>query len=176
MKMLRLTSCTAALILLASCGETEVAETPPKPQAASLDSWFTADAPADAAAIHVARETAKPGDEITLKGLVMGRMKPFVDGRAAFVLGDDEILTPCNRKPDDECDTPWDVCCDSAADKLKGTATIQITGDDGRVLDGSLRGVHGLTELSAVTVRGLVAEGSSPEALIVNATAIHVQP
>lgn len=176
MTPLRHIACALPLVWIAACGKTEDPKVEVEPPSLSLDAWFTADPPADAEAIHVARDTAEPGAEITLKGLVMGRMKPFVDGRAAFVLGDDEILTPCNQKPDDECETPWDVCCDTSDAKRKGTATIQIVGDDGRVLAEPLRGAHGLAELSEVTVQGRVAEGSTADALIVNATAIHVHP
>ena len=163
------------LFLLVSCGKNDVPQVTTE-TGVDLESFFTPTAPADAAAIHVARDTAAPGAEITLKGRVMGRSNPFVDGRAAFVLGDDSLLTPCNEKPDDGCPTPWDVCCDSAENKRKGTATIQILGDDGRVVSQSLRGVRDLVELSTITVQGTVAEGSSEDALIVNATAIHLHP
>lgn len=142
----------------------------------SLNDVFS-DEPAEGAVdIHEARVSAKPGEEITLRGRVMGRVSPFVDGRAAFVLGDPTLLTPCNEKPDDSCPTPWDVCCDSAEAKRKGVATIQVVGDDGRVVAESIRDVNGLVELSTLTVRGRVADGSSEEALVVNAESIHVHP
>lgn len=123
-------------------------------------------------AIAKARATAKPGDEITLTGKIMGNSKPFVEGRSVFILGDPEVLTPCNENPDDACETPWDNCCDSKEDKKRGTATIQVVGADGRVLKDAVEGVGGLEKLAAVTVTGKVAEGSSPDLLIVNATAI----
>lgn len=167
--------CALALMLVAACGENDV------PQATveageNLNGFFISAAPADATDIHIARMNAEPGAKITLQGRVMGRAKPFVDGRAAFVLGDRTLLTPCNEKPDDGCDTPWDVCCDSAEDKLRGTATVQIVGEDGRIISQSLRGVNGLVELSTLTVQGTVAEGSSEDALIVNASAIYIHP
>jgi hypothetical protein len=171
----RISACVSALILFTACGKNDVPQVTVE-SAPELEAFFTPTAPADAMQIHIARESAQPGSEITLTGRVMGRAKPFVDGRAALVLGDRTILTPCNEKPDDACATPWDVCCDSAEDKRKGTATIQIVGADGRVISQSLRGMHGLVELSTVTVHGTVAEGSSDEALIVNASAIHVHP
>jgi hypothetical protein len=140
----------------------------------ALEKFFTDEAIADAKQITAARSTAKPGDEITLTGLVMGRTKVFVDGRASFVLGDRTTLTPCNAMEDDNCPTPWDACCDSKEALLNGIVSIQIVGEDGRVLSGNLKGTKGLKELSAVTVTGTVAEQSTPDALIVNATKIHV--
>ena len=102
----------------------------------------------------------------------MGNEKPFVAGRSAFILGDPEVLTACNENPADKCTTPWDACCDSPEDKKRGIATIQIVDADGRVLKESVEGVGGLANLATVTVTGKVAEGSSVDALIINARAI----
>ena len=102
----------------------------------------------------------------------MGNEKPFVDGRSAFILGDPEVLTPCNEDPADKCKTPWDACCDSPEDKKRGIATIQIVGADGRVLKEPVEGVGGLENLATVTVTGKVADGSSADALIINAQAV----
>lgn len=164
-----------ALTALVSCEKHEsTATTPTAPNTSALEAYFTEAPIADPQAIHIARATAKPGDAIILKGLIMGREKVFVDGRASFLLGDREKLTPCNEMPDDECPTPWDACCDSKEAKRVGIASIQIVDADGRVLTGGLKGVKGLKELSAVTVSGTVAESSTEENLIVNAKSIHV--
>jgi hypothetical protein len=141
---------------------------------AALDGYFTEDTIADPQAIHIARTTAQPGDEIVIKGLVMGREKVFVDGRASFLLGDREKLTPCNERPDDACPTPWDACCDTAEAKRTAIASIQILDADGRVLAGGIKGTRGLKELSAVTVSGTVDPGSTEGNFIINAKQIHV--
>jgi hypothetical protein len=142
---------------------------------AELTAILAAAPAGEAMAIHVVRTTAKPGDEITLSGRIMGNSKPFVEGRSAFILGDPELLTPCNEIPGDSCETPWDNCCDTKEAKKSGIATIQITGPDGRVLKDGLDGVGGLVKLATVTVTGKVAEGSSVDSLVVNATAIQVK-
>ncbi len=175
MKVALSTILTALFISLTSCEkpkpETAAEATAP---AVAIDSWFTNTAPANPSAIQLVRQSAKPGDTITLTGKIIGREKPFVDDRAAFILGDATVLTPCNEIPGDACTTPWDVCCESAEDKLANTATIQLVDEKGRVLKQGLKGVQGLTELSELTLVGTVAPSSSPEALIVNATAIHI--
>jgi hypothetical protein len=51
----------------------------------------------------------------------------------------------------------------------------EATGADGRVLKDGLDGVGGLVKLATVTVTGKVAEGSSADSLVVNATAIQVK-
>ncbi len=166
----------ATAILLVSCNkeETTTATTTPASTApsASLSQVFGTAPAGEPQAIPIAKTTAKPGDEITLSGKIMGSSKPFVEGRAVFILGDPAVLTPCNEKPGDDCDTPWDTCCDSREDKKRGTATIQVLGPDGRVLSEAIQGVGGLEHLAAVTVTGEVAEGSSADLLIINATAI----
>jgi len=174
MKIVTLIPLTS-LLLLGACQkstQTTTVETP----AVSFDEWFTDTAPENPQTIHLLRTTAKPGDEVTVSGLVMGRKQPFVDGRAAFVLGDPTKLTPCNRVPGDKCKTPWDVCCDDDELILESTATIQLSGENGRVLAHTIKGAHGLTELSLVTLTGTVDKASTAEALIINATRLHVAP
>jgi hypothetical protein len=163
-----------ASLVLTGCDKSArqgAAETAP---AVDFSPWFVATPPAGARPVHVVREDAVPGDEVVLTGKIMGRTSPFVDGRAAFVLGDTTLLTPCNERPDDECPTPWDLCCDDKEAIRVGTATVQIVGENGRVLPHGLKGVKGLTELSTVTVTGTVGETSTPEALVINATSVHV--
>lgn len=171
---------TNCLILAAVCAALTNCKEKPAGSAArsavgiALDAYFTATPPPSPSPISVARSSAKPGDQITLTGLVMGRDQPFVDGRAAFILGDKTVLTPCNEKPGDNCETPWDACCDTNEDKQRATATIQLLGTDDRVLKTGLKGLGGLKELSVVTLTGTVDKASTPEALIINATQIHV--
>ena len=161
-------------VLLLSACEKPATETTATAPAIPLDSYFATEAPASPQEIHVIRTTAKPGDQVTVSGIVMGREKPFVEGRAAFILGDPTKMTPCNKMPDDHCKTPWDACCDTPEVKREGSATIQIV-DNGRVIKQDLKGVHGLKELSTVTLTGTVDKASTAEALIINASQLHVQ-
>ena len=170
------TACLAIVsaALFASCEKKEITAAAPTASAPStaLSAVLAASPTGEPKSIHLIRATAKPGDEITISGKIMGNEKPFVEGRAAFILGDPEVLTACNENPDDKCTTPWDACCDSPEDKKRGIATIQILGADGRVLKERVEGVGGLANLATVTVSGKVAEGSSADALIINAQAI----
>ncbi|MCM8527721.1 MAG: hypothetical protein NE327_14465, partial [Lentisphaeraceae bacterium] len=58
----------------------------------------------------------KAGEKVTVQGKVMGTMNPFIEGRALFVMGDPDKLKSCDVRPDDDCPTPWDVCCESDKD------------------------------------------------------------
>lgn len=175
MKTKQLTIVLIAAFAVISCEKKEPAViADPSPTSNAFDSFFTDQPIAEPKAIHVARTDAKPGDEIVIHGLIMGREKVFVDGRASFLLGDREKLTPCNEMPGDKCETPWDACCDSKEAKRGNIASIQIVDADGRVLTGGLKGVKGLKELSSLTVSGTVDQSSTPDNLVVNAKAIHV--
>lgn len=164
----------ATVALLTSCKEkqTQATAAPAKEASAALTAVLATPPTGEPQSIHLVRSSAKPGDEITLSGRIMGNANPFVEGRAAFILGDPKVLTACNDTPGDKCETPWDACCDSPEDKKRGIATIQIVDAEGRVLKESVEGVGGLEKLATVTVTGKVAEGSSADLLIVNARAI----
>lgn len=168
-----------ALALAACTAEKEEATAAAGPASAAAPSaalLAVLEAPVEGAgaAIHEARVDAVPGDELVLKGRVMGSLSPFVEGRAAFIIGDEAKLTACNDIPGDECETPWDNCCDSKEAKQVGIASIQVLGADGRVLKEGIEGVGGLGKLSRVVVAGTVAEGSGADNLVINARAIRV--
>jgi hypothetical protein len=171
MKKEYIASLLACVIFIAGCGE----KTHTDGQTAEIPAVFVSSVPAGTPVpIPEARSRFKPGDDVVLSGLVMGTLYPFVEGRGVFVIGDEEILNPCDTRPGDSCPTPWDVCCDPAESRIRGTATIQILDADGEPLRRGVKGIKGLTELSRVTVAGTVAGQSTPEAFIVNATAVHV--
>lgn len=176
MKLTKLSIAIIAMLSLHACKNEES-----KPSAETkapdpvLAAYFVTETLPDAQSIHIARTTAKPGDTITLKGEVIGRDKVFVDGRAAFILGDPEKLTACNKIPGDACETPWDACCDSKELKRIGIASIQILGEDGRVMSRELKGVNDLKELSSITISGVVDQSSTEENFVINAKQIHVE-
>jgi hypothetical protein len=160
---------------LLSCNEkTEAPAAETKTVSPELKAVFVNTIPDEASPIHLARTTVQPSDVIVLKGQIMGALEPFVDGRAAFILGDREKLTPCTERPGDECETPWDNCCDTKEAFQVGTATIQIVGADGRPLKVGLEGVEGLEKLTKIIVKGKVAEQSGSGNLVVNASAIQI--
>ena len=160
---------------LTGCSRDHAEEPPPAP-AAELPGIFVTSMPQGSAIpIPEARKQFKPGDDVILTGRIMGTKYPFVEGRSVFVLGDEGTLTHCDAMGEaGHCPTPWDTCCDTPVERAAGTVSIQVVGADGKVLPLGLKGVHGLKELSRVTVVGKVAPNASPEAFIINATAIHV--
>lgn len=162
--------------LLTSCQKTEeeVEKTETNKPSSPLESIILKEAPTNALAISEAIKAPQPGEPITISGEVMGRLDPFIEDRAMVILGDPTKLTPCNRKPGDSCDTPWDVCCDLQETINQSTATIQVLDENGAPIKTGLKGLNGMKELSFLTVTGTVAEGSNDKNLLVSATGIHV--
>ena len=168
----------AASLAFISCKEkskVEVSSTTTSPNT-TLESVLLKTAPADAQSIALARASVEVGEIITLKGKIMGRKDPFVDGRAMVVLGDPDKLTSCDLRPEDQCQAPWDVCCDDPDDIKNFTATIQVMDADGKLIKQGLKGIDGMSELSHLVVTGTIAEGSNAGNLLINATGIYVQP
>lgn len=176
MKLTNLSIAAIAMLSLHACrNEESASNTETKAPDPVLAAYFVTETLPDAQSIHIARTTAKPGDTITLKGEVIGREKVFVDGRAAFILGDPEKLTSCDKKPGDNCETPWDACCDTLEVKKTATASIQIVDENGRAMARELKGVNNLKELSSITVSGVVDQSSTEENFVINAKQIHVE-
>lgn len=143
-------------------------------EANPLQQFLLAEAPANALSVADAFNDTTPGTEVIVTGEVMGRIEPFIENRAMLVIGDPTQITPCNRNHDDECPTPWDVCCDDPEVIKKSIATIQILDAEGRPLKEGLKGLGGMQELTTLTVVGAIAEGSNEDNLLINASGIHV--
>jgi hypothetical protein len=170
---------SAAVLLLAACKESQTIKSTASADTSSAEAILIENvlgtAPqGEVKAIKAVKANAKPGDKITLTGRIMGNSKPFVDGRAAFIVADPTLLTACSDNPGDGCTTPWDACCNTPEEKQQAIATIQITNAEGRVLKQGLEGTGGIANLATVIVSGEVATGSAGDVLIVNATAISV--
>ena len=102
-------------------------------------------------------------------------MQPISDSAAILVLADETAIASCDQIPGDDCKTPWDYCCELPSKIAASTATIQVKGEDGKLLRSTLRGVGELKELSHLVISGTVDSTSTADALIVNATSIHVE-
>jgi len=164
----------ALTFLFASCSEKEET-TETNTETGPLEELLLTSAPAKAVDIADLRKSAQTGDTVTFTGNVIGSDPVFMDGRAVMIMGDPKKITSCNLIPGDECETPWDVCCDDP-DVIKASiVTVQVVDDAGKPLKTGLKGLGGMKELSALTVTGEVAEGSNKDNMLVNATGIYVQ-
>ena len=173
-------ACLLAATFLTACGDSESDEnTTSETGGPSLDPQIEAvllDAkPEGAIPVSEARKSAKAGDTVTVTGKIAGAMSPFTEGYASLVLSDRALQT-CDLIPGDECPTPWDACC-ADPDHIKSVRlTLQVVDADGFPVAQGLKGVAGLKELTPLVATGTVAEGSTPENLIVNVTGLFPDP
>lgn len=153
---------------VASCGADRDTGTPP---AVDLPAeLFAHSMPADAQPVDAVRGSTTVGAKVVLRGLIGGRAKPFVSGRAMFVVVDPG-LEPC--PPEEGCATPWDCCCSPSDVIAAHSATVQVAGADGAPLAHDLDGVHDLRPGAMVVVAGVVR--ATDGGLLVDASAIHVE-
>lgn len=146
------------------------------PKAPIPTGFFTAEPAAEARDVSEARKagTLKVGDDVVLRGRIGGSKDPFVPGRAVFTLVG-RGLKACNENPDDRCSMPWDYCCETKADILANSVTIQIVDAKGQSLRTDTKGRRGMKELTEVVIVGKVATADG-KSLVVNAASMHVMP
>lgn len=136
---------------------------------------FVKEAPAAPVNVAELKKTAKEGDEVTLRGQIGGQAKDvFNAGRAMMMVADMKLIS-CDKKPDENCPTPWDFCCTAAAEKKASIAIVQVADGQGKTIKTTLKGANGLDHLSIVVVKGKVVSAVAGN-LIVNATSIYLEP
>lgn len=117
------------------------------------------------------------GHRVVIEAKVMGAPVPFNPDRAEFLVGDELTVASCDLLGIDErCPTPWDVHHEDPVAVKAGTAWIRIVDGDGRTVARSLRGMAGLRELSRVRVAGTLVSAVPGEPVVINATAIQLEP
>lgn len=167
----------ALTLVLASCSEKkETTNNTSQDDFGSLASLVLTTAPNDAIDIADLRKSGKPGDTVTFTGKVLGSDPVFMDGLAVMIMGDPKKLTSCDLRPGDNCEFPWDVCCDDSDVITASILTVRVVDEAGEPLKTGLKGLGGMKELSALTIIGKVAENSNESNMQINATGIYVQP
>ena len=171
----------AALGLLGSCGESGgdgSASTTPVSTSASgttapgdSSEWLLDAAPENVVDIAATKILAAEGDEITLRGIIGGRMDAMNDEAAFFVMMDAGLTNPC-LADDDHCPTPWDYCCMPLDTINANNATVRLVGAGGGMREINLRD-HGFRELDEVIVVGTVGPRPTEQVLTISATKIY---
>lgn len=124
--------------------------------------------------VAAAKQSAKEGDEIVIRGRIGGGKHPFVNNRAMFQLVDSSVPT-CDEKGSDGCPTPWDYCCEPKDQVAAKSATVQVTDAEGKPLALNLDMPDGLQPQDTVIVKGKVAKKPNEATMIVTAAGIYVQ-
>ncbi|HMF15206.1 MAG TPA: hypothetical protein VKE94_22985 [Gemmataceae bacterium] len=135
--------------------------------------YLLASEPAGAKGVLDVKEAAKDGDDILVEGRVGGSRKPFLEGLAGFTIVDPSLRS-CSDRPGDNCDAPWDYCCESPADLKRATALVKFVDENGKTLKKDARELLGVEALQTVVVRGK-AKRDADGNLTILASALHAR-
>ncbi|MBX3376259.1 MAG: hypothetical protein KF678_04565 [Phycisphaeraceae bacterium] len=136
-------------------------------------SLFLSTGPGEGRTPEEVKKSAKAGDTVVIQGLVGGSRDPFIAGRAVFTIVGSGLKPCVTDKGEACCNTPWDYCCDTKEDIAAHAATIRVVDEGGAPLKASIKGQHGIKELSEVVIVGSIAQVDG-KVLVVNATGVFV--
>ncbi len=167
-----------AMSMMIGCDGSDEADTSSNAGGASTASLpaglFLAAAPGEPVAVRQLKAQAKEGDEVIMHVVVGGEVNVFVPGRAIVKVIDTEMENLC-LGPGDSCKTPWDYCCATADDLQRHRATVKVVDAQGNTLRADLKGAGEIEELKTLVVKGVVAQGSDKNHLVVYAQGIYVE-
>jgi hypothetical protein len=156
---------------LAGCGGSATPADEASAQAGPVAaSWLLADMPAGAVPVVQARQTAREGDQVVVRGRIGGRTDPLSHDVAVFVIMDPAL--PSCRDRGGPCKKPWDYCCETTETITANSATVQLV-DDARTPMAIDLGGHGFEPLDEVVVVGTVAPRPNEAMLVIHAEKIH---
>ena len=84
---------------------------------------------------------------MTLVGRIGGEEEPMIEGLAAFTIVDPS-LKACSDIPGDNCETPWDYCCESAKRLRPTPSRSNSPTKKGSVVAADARKLFGVEPLS----------------------------
>jgi len=134
---------------------------------------FTSTPIAEARGVAEVKSDEAASGDVVITGRVGGRAEPFVDGAAVFILTD-SALKSCDQIHGDKCQKPWDYCCETRESLIAYTATIRVTGADGKPLQLNIKDERGLAPLATVTIAGTISTHEDNQ-LVIDAKQIYVE-
>jgi hypothetical protein len=149
-----------AVVVIVGCSKTDpTPKNSPDPKASeeAKAKYLLATEPADAKGVKEIRQRAKDGDEVVVVGRIGGSVKPFT-GRAAFTIVDLKYKA-CSDREGDNCETPWDFCCESPDELAKGTVLVKLVDSAGKTLPDDAKELLSMKELQTVVIRGQARKG-----------------
>jgi hypothetical protein len=117
--------------------------------------------PKDAIGVLQLKESALDGSPIALIGRVGGGQKPWIEGRAAFLLVDDGVA-PASR--DEEC---GEDCAHCAAALAEATTVVKFVDEQGKVIATDARTLLGIEDFQTVVVQGIARKDKSGNVSVV---------
>ncbi len=151
------------VIALGGCGDSPAPAAP-----APTPAWLVAAMPTGAIPVAEAKQSAREGDQVVVRGRIGGRREPMNASVAVFVMIDPAI-PHCKIGV---CKAPWDYCCETPESITINSATVQLVGDTGKPMNIDL-GKHALEPLDEIVVVGTVGPRPTAEVFVIHAEKIH---
>ncbi len=151
------------VIALGGCGDSPAPAAP-----APTPAWLVAAMPTGAIPVAEAKQSAREGDQVVVRGRIGGRREPMNANVAVFVMIDPAI-PHCKIGV---CKIPWDYCCETPESITINSATVQLVGDTGKPMNIDL-GKHTLKPLDEIVVVGTVGPRPTAEVFVIHAEKIH---
>ena len=124
--------------------------------------------PAQAIGVVDFKEQAKSGDTVTVVGRIGGGVKPWIEGRSAFLLVDSGAPLPC---ADDQCGPDCQHCAQEIAEC---TTVVKFVDDQGKTLAVDSRELLGIKEEDDVVVQGIAKRDEAGNVALV-ASGIYIK-
>lgn len=163
--MLRLYSwisaCAVLLMIAPGCGTHAEAPLPSTTAATDGRVFRLPTEPVNPIGVLELRESSKDGDAVALLGRIGGGQKPWIDGRAAFLLVDDGVAPACR---DEECS---EDCAECAAALAEATTMVKFVDEHGKVIATDARTLLGIEDFQTVVVQGIARKDKSGNVSVV---------
>lgn len=134
---------------LASSGCGQQAATAPNGAVSADGRYLLPVEPTQAIGVVDFKEQAKSGDTVTVVGRIGGGVKPWIEGRSAFLLVDTGAPLPC---ADDQCGPACKHCAQEIAEC---TTVVKFVDTQGKTLPVDSRELLGVKEEETVVVQGI---------------------
>lgn len=122
------------------------------------DKYLLTEEPDGAVGVIEARESAKDGEPLIIVGRIGGSNKPWVEGRAAFMLLDASMSVVSEGSEEEEGELCMGDCC--ANERAECTTLVKVV-DNGSLVPADSRQLLGLKENDFVVVRGKASKDDS---------------
>lgn len=144
-RALALCSVVVAVLAATGCGSPAAAHKQP------INTTFAlAEEPSDPIEVLDIKDQAKDGETVAVVGRLGGGIKPWIEGRAAFLIVDTRVLPTCHDG--EKCDENCPGCAEAM---LAASTMVKFLGEDGKVLPIDARELLGVQEQQTVVIRGV---------------------
>ena len=157
-----------SLLIVIAVGGCKDSPAPGTPAVAPAAAWLLAAMPTGAIPVSEAKQSAREGDQVVVRGRIGGRRDPMNAEVAVFVMIDPAI-PHCVIGV---CKVPWDYCCETPESITTNSATVQLVGDTGKPMNIDL-GKHALEPLDEIVVVGTVGPRPTEAVFVIHARKIH---